>query len=60
MPHPGVVTLDGRVVGDKVEEDSIVVEVSGGELMMCNKEIFKRKRTEGRRWRGRVSYTTQG
>ena len=34
--HPGVMTLDRRVVGDEVWEDRIVVEVNDGELMTFN------------------------
>ena len=35
--HPGVATLEGRVAGEEVQEVKVAVEVSEGELMMCNR-----------------------
>ena len=34
--HPGVATLNGRVLGDEEHEDKVVVVVRDRELMMCN------------------------
>ena len=35
------------------------MDVNEWELMVCNKRIFEGESTEGRRWRGGVSYTSQ-
>ena len=32
--HPGVATLDGRVLGEEVREVKVAVDVRDGELMM--------------------------
>ena len=34
MPQPRVVTLKGKVTGDKIQEDSVVVEVKDRGIMM--------------------------
>ena len=37
MAHPGVVILDGRVLGEEEREVKVAVDVKEGELMMCDK-----------------------
>ena len=34
--HSGVAMLDGRVAGDKGQEDKVAVDVSEGEFMICD------------------------
>ena len=36
VAHPGVATLDRRVSGEEMQEVKVVVEVSNGELMICD------------------------
>ena len=56
--HPGVVTLDGSVVGDEVREDKVMVEVSEGELMLFDEWLCEwGEETKGRRQRGRVFHS---
>ena len=40
--HPGVVMLEGKVVGDEGQEDRVTVEVSEGELMF-DKWVYERE-----------------
>ena len=59
--HPGVATLDGRVVGDKGLEDRVAVDVNKGELMIFDERVCEwEEGTEGRRWRGGISYSPPG
>ena len=56
--YPGVVTFDGSIAGEEGQEDRMVVEVRGRELMMCSEWFCKwEEKTEGRRQRGGVSYS---
>ena len=55
--HPGVATLDGRVLGEEEQEVKVTVDVKNGELIVFGERCCKWKRTEGRRWRGGVSYS---
>ena len=51
-------TLDGRVSGKEVREVRVAVEVRDGKLMMFSEWSCEwEERTEGRRWRGGVSYS---
>ena len=36
MVHPGVATLEGRVLGDKERDVKVAVDVNEGELMVCD------------------------
>ena len=54
VAHPGVATLDGRVSGVEVREVRVAVE------LILNGEWCEWERTEGRRWRGGVSYSPPG
>ena len=56
--HPGVATLDGRVLGDEEQEVKVAVGVKEGELILCDEWVYEwEERTEGRRRRGGVSYS---
>ena len=51
-------TFDGRVAEDEGQEDKAAVEVSKEELMFGDECVCKwEEKSEGRRWRGRVSYS---
>ena len=39
MVHPGVVTLEGRVFGDKERDVRVAVDIKEGELMMFDKWV---------------------
>ena len=59
--HPGVATLDGRVVEDVGQEDRVAVDVREEELMMCDEWVCEwEEGTEERRQRGGVSYSLPG
>ena len=51
--------LDDRVTGEERQEDKVMVGVKEGELILFDRRVFKWERTEGRRWRSRVSYNHQ-
>ena len=56
--HPEVVMFEDKVVGNEGQEERVTVEVKEGELMLFNKWVCEwRKRSEGGRQRGGVSYT---
>ena len=56
--QPVVATLEDRVAGDKRQEERVVIEVKERELMLCDECFYEwEEETEGRRWRGGVSYT---
>ena len=53
--------LDGRVSGGEEWDVKVVVNVKDGELMMVGKWFCKwEEGSEGRRWRGEVSYSPPG
>ena len=58
--HPGVATLEGRVFGDEERDIKVAVEVKEGELMIFKWSCEWEERTEGKRWRGGVSYNPLG
>ena len=49
MVHPGVATLDGRVVGDEEWEVKVTVDVREGELMLFIERFCEREWEQGRR-----------
>ena len=56
----GVVTLEGRVSGEEVQEVRVAVEVSEGELISCDEWCEWEEKIGERRRRGGVSYTPRG
>ena len=56
--HPRVAALDRRVLDDKEREVRVAVFVREGELIVCSRWVCEWERTEGRRQRGRVSYSS--
>ena len=58
--HSRVVMVEERVFGDKEQEVRVVVDVKEGELIVFDGRCCEWEKTEGRKWRGGVSYSPPG